>query len=221
MDDPTPMERLPHALDSVEVRVLGALLEKEQTTPDQYPLTVNALLQACNQKSNRDPVMALTEGEVRDALERLFRHVLVWKTDGARVVRWRHSVDRRWRLEPATRAVITVLLLRGPQTPGELRGRSERMHSFASVGEVEATLQELATGREPLVAQLAKAPGQKESRWRHLVGDDQAAPELASPTVDSPAPAAASTTADDRYAALERRIEALERAVRALEEALT
>jgi uncharacterized protein len=161
---------LPRPLDAVEIRVLGSLMEKQQTTPEYYPLTLNALLAACNQKSNRDPVMELSEGDVRGALERLRAHALVWPTLGARVPRWEHSLTRRLELDPATAAVLTSLFLRGPQTPGELRGRSERMHPFASVAEVEATLGAVAARPEPLVTELPRQPGQKESRWAHLVG---------------------------------------------------
>lgn len=169
------MERLPRRLDDVECRVLGALLEKEQTTPEYYPLTVNTLVAASNQKTNRDPVTELGEDEVRAALDRLRRNVLVWSSEGARTERWRHALDRRWRLEPATKALITLLLLRGPQTPGELRARAERMHRFGSPGEVETSLRELASGREPLVRELPRAPGQKENRWIHLAGDEPGA----------------------------------------------
>jgi hypothetical protein len=166
------MERLPRPLDPVECRVLGALLEKEQTTPEYYPLTVNALVAACNQKTNREPVTELTEGEVTAALERLRKNVLVWSSEGARTERWRHALDRRWRLTPATKALVTLLLLRGPQTPGELRGRSERMRRFATPAEVEAALAELAAGREPLARELPRAPGQKENRWTHVAGEE-------------------------------------------------
>ena len=162
--------RLPRELDAVEIRVLGCLLEKEQTTPDAYPLSVNALLGACNQKSNRDPVMALSQTDVEGALDRLHGEVMVWPVDGARIRKWRHSLDRMWNLTPATRAVMTVLLVRGAQTAGEIRTRTERMHPFASTGEVEQALASLAAGDEPLTVHLARQPGQKEARWTHLVG---------------------------------------------------
>jgi len=160
--------RLPKTFDSVEARVLGALLEKEQATPEYYPLTVNALVAACNQKSNRDPVMELDSSDVLDALNRLHVDVLVWQKTGGRAERWRHSLDRRWELDGPTKAIMTLLLLRGAQTPGELRGRSERLHRFASTSEVEDALQRLAEEPEPLVVQLPRRPGQKESRWMHL-----------------------------------------------------
>ncbi|MFL6200187.1 MAG: YceH family protein [Thermoanaerobaculia bacterium] len=163
--------RIPRKLDPAEIRVLGALLEKEQTTPELYPLTVNAVLLACNQKTNREPVMDLTEGQVVEALERLRLEVLVWRTEGARSEKWQQSVVRRWGLDRAGKALMTLLLLRGPQTPGELRTRSERMQPFASVDEVEEALQRMAAMDEPLVMELPRRPGQKEARWTHLVGD--------------------------------------------------
>lgn len=163
--------RIPRKLDPVEIRVLGSLLEKEQTTPETYPLTVNAVLLACNQKTNREPVMDLTEEQVVDALERLRQEVLVWRTEGARSEKWQQSVVRRWGLDRAGKALMTLLLLRGSQTPGELRTRSERMHPFASVEEVEEALQRMAAMDEPLVMELPRRPGQKEVRWTHLVGD--------------------------------------------------
>ena len=162
---------IPRPLDAVEVRVLGALLEKEQTTPELYPLTVNALLAACNQKTNREPVLQLSEAAVWEALERLRQEVLVWRSEGARAERWKQSVSRRWGLDAAGKALMTLLLLRGPQTAGELRSRSDRLHAFASLEEVEETLRRLAATEEPLVAELPRRAGQKETRWTHLVGE--------------------------------------------------
>ena len=157
LTDETPPPRLPRPLDPVEIRVLGALLEKQQATPEYYPLTLHALVAACNQKTNRDPVTDLHEAAVLAALERLREHVLVWKTGGARAEKWEQNVDRRWGLDAAGKAVMTLLLLRGEQTPGELRGRSDRLHAFATPGEVEDALRTLAAGPEPLVAERARA----------------------------------------------------------------
>lgn len=165
----TPPARLPRPLDPVEVRVLGALLEKQQTTPEYYPLTLRALISACNQKTNRDPVVELSAAEVETALDRLREPVFVWKTGGSRAEKWEQNVERRWQLDAPRKAVMTLLLLRGEQTPGELRGRSDRLHPFATTGEVEAALEKLAAGPEPLVAELPRRPGQKETRWTHLV----------------------------------------------------
>lgn len=163
--------RIPRKLDPAEIRVLGSLLEKEQTTPEVCPMTVNAILAACNQKTNRDPVMEMTEQQVVDALERLRQEVLVWRTEGARSEKWQQSVVRRWGLDRAGKALMTLLLLRGPQTPGELRTRSDRMHPFSSLQEVEDALQRMANIDEPLVMEMPRRVGQKEIRWTHLVGD--------------------------------------------------
>lgn len=183
------MFRRPRALDAVECRILGALLEKEQSTPEYYPMTLSALAAAANQKSNREPVLELSEQEVLAALDRMFKDVLVWRSPGARSVKWSHNLDRRWDLTPATKAAITLLLLRGDQTAGEIRGRSERLHPFASIGETEAALRVLAAGDEPLAEELPRAPGQKENRWRHLV--DLAADHTGSePATRSPPPPA-------------------------------
>jgi len=166
-------------LDPVEIRVLGALLEKEQTTPDQYPLTTLAVVAASNQKSNREPVTDYSETEVTEALDRLREDVLVWRTQSARAERWEHRLDRRWELDKRAKAVMTLLLLRGPQTPGELRTRADRLHPFESVEEVEATLERLASGFDALVRELPRRTGQREARWTHREAADEAADEVA------------------------------------------
>jgi uncharacterized protein YceH (UPF0502 family) len=159
-------------LDPVEIRIVGALLEKEQTTPEIYPLTMSALLAACNQKTNRDPITHLRETEVDAALETLRQDVLVWRTEGARSEKWQQSVTRRWGLDTAgKKALLTLLLLRGAQTVGELHTRSERLHAFASLTEVEDTLRKMAAIDEPLVVEVPRKAGQKENRWIHLVGE--------------------------------------------------
>ena len=191
--------RVPRLLDPVEVRVLGALMEKEQATPEYYPLTLKALTAACNQRSNREPVMDLDEAEVRETLDRLAEDVLVWASTGARSERWRHALDRRWSLDAPAKAVMTVLMLRGPQTPGELRARTERLHHFPSVEAVEDVLDTLAGGDEPLVMRLPRRPGQKEARWAHVLGG---VPEQAEPAPPSP-----------RGPSLSERVDALEREV--------
>lgn len=207
--------RGPRPLDAAEIRVLGALLEKQQTTPDYYPLTVNALLAACNQRSNRDPVMGLSEVEVQATLERLREHALVWQTSGARVERWEHNLDHRWELDDPSRALVTVLLLRGAQTPGELRSRTERMYAFASPAEVERVLRELAAQPEPLVAELPRQPGQKENRWIHLVGELVEAPPAPSSAASRP-----TSGVEERLASLERRVDALAEALEGLRRSL-
>lgn len=171
-------------LDPKEIRVLGVLMEKEQTTPDQYPLTLNAVIAGCNQKSNRDPVTDLSETEVVEALDRLRHDALTWRSSGARTERWEHCLDRRWGLRRPSKAIMCLLLLRGPQTVGELKTRSERMHRFESLAEVERVLSHLAEGFDALVAQLPRRPGQRETRWTHKVA---VAGEEA-PTLEGPAP---------------------------------
>jgi uncharacterized protein YceH (UPF0502 family) len=205
--------RIPRKLDAVEIRVLGTLLEKEQTTPEACPLSVNALLAGCNQKTNREPVMELTESQVVDALERLRQDVLVWRTEGARTERWQQSVVRRWGLDRAGKALMTLLLLRGPQTVGELRTRSERMVTFASIEEVEEALRRMASIDEPLVAETVRRPGQKEIRWTHLVGDivEKEPAALAEPPV---------VVASSGGPSLASRVERLEETVRRLAEDL-
>ena len=205
LTDDTPPPRLPRLLDPVEIRVLGALLEKQQATPEYYPLTLHALVAACNQRSNRDPVTDLSAGEVEAALDRLRKYVLAWRVGSSRAEKWEQNVEKRWTLDGATKAVMTLLLLRGAQTPGELRARSERLHAFATLDEVESALAKLAEGPEPLVAELPRAPGQKEARWTHLAGgpvDGVAAP-AARPPAERPDPLAS------RIAALEETVAAL------------
>lgn len=220
------MTPLPHPLDAVQQRILGALLEKSQTTPDYYPLTVSALTAACNQKSGREPVMALSQDEVLDGLEALRRDVLAWRSEGARSERWSEGVTRRLQLSDPARAVLTLLLLRGPQTPGELRSRSERMHSFSSLEEVHETLDELTAGIEPIVAEQSRQPGQKETRWAHLLGDES--PTDSSPSMDRGSappepptagnfgPAPAPPLPEEATSGLLVRVETLERLVQEL-----
>ena len=162
--------RIPRTLDPSEIRVLGSLMEKQLSTPEYYPLTLNALMAAANQKSNREPVMELHESDVQSALDRMQDEKLVWRVMGGRAVRFDHNLDKVWHLKAAEKAIITLLFLRGPQTPGELRGRSDRLHKFDSVSEVEDTLRDMAAHSEPLVRELQRRPGQKETRWGHTVG---------------------------------------------------
>ncbi|CAN5681331.1 hypothetical protein BH10ACT1_BH10ACT1_42030 [soil metagenome] len=160
-------------LDPVEQRVIGALLEKERTVPASYPMTANGLRTACNQSSGRDPILDLADGEISAALDALKSRGLlrfVHAAQGARVVKYRQVLDERLELEDGERAVLTVLLLRGAQTPGELRSRSERLHTFRELTGVDAALASLAERAEPLVQELERRPGQKEARWIHLLG---------------------------------------------------
>ena len=158
------------ALSPLEARVLGVLSEKQLTTPDYYPLTLNALVAGCNQKTSRQPVMSVTEGEVQMALDALKRHTLVMDSFGTsgRVMRFAHNINKVLGLSQAHVALLTVLMLRGPQTPGELRINCERMYSFPDISSVEAYLDELAE-RHGLVMQLPKQAGSREHRYAHLL----------------------------------------------------
>lgn len=210
--------RVPRTLDPVEIRILGSLMEKQLTTPEYYPLTLNALVAACNQKSNREPVMELAEDEVQRALDRLQDEKLVWRVMGGRAVRFDHNLDSVWHLQRREKALLTLLFLRGPQTAGELRGRSDRLQSFDSVPEVEETLRDMAAHSEPLVQQLARRPGQKEERWAHTVGGAIAEPAF---TASEPEPrAAGGEPISARVQRLEERVEELSRALAELKEKL-
>lgn len=176
-----PRPRVSRTLDPVELRVLGSLMEKQLSTPEYYPLTLNALLAACNQKSNREPVMDLSENEIERALARLQDEKLVWRVMGGRAVRFDHNLDTVWHLKRSEKALLTLLFLRGPQTSGELRGRSDRLQSFETVNEVEELLRDMAAHSEPLVRQLPRRPGQKEERWAHTTGGAIVEPEAPLP----------------------------------------
>ena len=158
-------------LTDVEARVLGSLVEKQLTTPEYYPLTLNALTAACNQKSNRDPVMSLDETAILSAIDSLRDKNLVYLYYGSssRVVKYKHMVPSVYELDDPGVAIIAVLLLRGPQTLGELRERTGRLFEFAGLGEVQESLDGLTRRDEPLVTQLERQPGQKESRYAHLL----------------------------------------------------
>ena len=185
-----------------ELRVLGCLIEKQRTTPDQYPLSLNALRLACNQTTNRDPVVSYDEETVRTALARLSNRGWVRLASGAgsRAVKYRHLADEALSLSDAELSMLAVLMLRGPQTPGELKQRTDRLYSFGSLGEAEETLERLAA-RE-LVERLPRRPGQKEQRYEHRLGDDE-------PRGGSPEPARDRDLAA-RVAALEERVSRLE-----------
>ena len=211
-------------LSDAEIRVLGSLLEKQRTTPEAYPLSLNALRLACNQATNRDPVTFYDEGEIRDALHRLGRRRLtrLTSTQGSRAAKFRHLLDESLGLGPAEQALLAVLALRGPQTPGELRSRTERLHRFADTESMLGTLDALAERR--LVARLGRRPGQKEERFAHRLGEPDpadgqraaaASPPDAPPLAedDEAVPAAsadAAATGSERVDHLERRVAALE-----------
>ena len=201
-------------LNAVEARVLGALIEKDITTPDYYPLSLNALVNACNQKNNREPVMSLDENAVRDALSGLQEFNLAGPARGAdgRVTKYEHRLQEVFNFSRGETAVLCVLLLRGPQTPGELRGRTERMHSFEDLDAVQASLQKLMQREPPLAAVLPRQPGTKESRYAHLLAGE------AEVAAGSSSPAFQSTGHDDRIGQLEEQVAGLRKEVRELRE---
>lgn len=202
-------------LTAVEVRALGALIEKGITTPEYYPLSLNALVNACNQKSSREPVMELSEADVRSALFELEQRGLVRVLADSRVSKFEHLAYGKLGLGRPEIAVLGLLLLRGPQTPAELRARAERMYTFDDVSAVTAVLERLAAREEPLVAQMARQSGSRESRWTHRLGGEMESTAVAAV---SAAPATATDTAlQDRVAELERLVQALEERVSALE----
>jgi len=169
------------ALNAVEARVLGALVEKEITTPEYYPLSLNALLNACNQKSNRDPFLQLEEGEVRRALLDLESQALVRSIAESRATKFAHRLQEAFNFYRPEIAVLCELLLRGPQTPGELRTRASRMHPFEDLESVHTALGRLAKREPPLVAVLPRQPGTKEARYAHLLGGPAEADPAAPP----------------------------------------
>lgn len=217
-------------LNPVELRVLGCLIEKRWTTPDQYPLSLNALRLACNQVTNRDPVTDYDEATVREAAYRLSRYGLTRMASGhgSRAVKYRHLAEEAQSLGREELAVLAVLLLRGPQTPGELKARTERMVSFASLEDVDRVLDTL--GDRGYARRVPRRPGQKEDRFEHLLGGEDEAPEAAPPasgaldTTAASATTAAVSEADGdlaaRVAALEARVEELHQELSTLREQL-
>lgn len=208
-------------LNDVEARVLGALVEKSLTTPESYPLSMNALVNACNQKTSREPVTNLLEPEVGKGLHSLLErgYALRLTIQGTRVPKFDHAIESLIPgKDPKVVGIICLLLLRGPQTPGELKGRSDRLCQFESTAEVEALLQDLASRPEPMVAKLSRQPGQKELRWRELFTGSAAAQVVETSSVSAvPAPSAPGSRAPQ---SLEQRVAALEAAVKALEDRL-
>ena len=195
-------------LSDIEARVLGSLVEKEITTPDYYPLSLNALVNACNQRSNREPVMNLDEEDVRQALDSLSRQGLAGARSGAesRVTKYEHRLPETFNFDRRETAVLCVLLLRGPQTPGELRGRTERMHRFSDLDEVQSALHRLMERQPPLVKVLPRQPGTKESRYAQLLSGE---PQGWEGSGETPSRVDSSPEAEDRMAKLESEIEAL------------
>ena len=204
-------------LNDVEVRVLGSLIEKDITTPDYYPLSLNALVNACNQKNNRDPIMNLDEDAVRQALHSLQEKRLAGPAGGAdsRVTKYEHRLQEVFNFDRREIAIICVLLLRGPQTPGELRGRTERMYKFGDLDEVQSTLQHLAEREPPPVKMLPRQPGTKEARYVHLFSADLRAWEAA------PAPVKSTQADDDRITQLEQQVTELRNEIAGIKDELS
>jgi len=204
-------------LEPLEARVLGCLVEKAATTPEVYPLTLNAAHLACNQKTNRDPIMHAELGAVGQALRSLEEKRLVRVAHGARALRYEHTIDAALNLQTRSRAVIALLLLRGPQTLAELLTRSERLADFPEAAMLGDTLERLMARSPPLVVRIGRAPGQREDRYMHLLCGPVSIEDLA--PARAPAHARADAGVDeDRLAQLEARVEALERRVATLQE---
>ncbi|MGA9585171.1 MAG: YceH family protein [Terracidiphilus sp.] len=205
----------PVKLSAAEARILGALVEKEITTPDYYPLTLNALINASNQRSNREPVMDLDEDDTRQALHGLENKGLAGRARSAdgRVTKYEHWLGEAFNFSRAETALICLLLLRGPQTPGELRGRTERMHRFEEISDVLAGLQKLMERDPSLVAVLPRQPGTKEARYAHLLSGP--VESIPIPISAAPSPNIAVTTPeqDDRIAQLESIVSELQREI--------
>ena len=208
-------------LNPLETRIVGVLIEKEITTPDQYPLSLNALTNGCNQKSNREPVMALSEAVVQDAVDLLIKKHLVRSHSGfgSRVSKYQHRFFTaefgELKLSPQELAVMCELMLRGPQTPGELRSRAERMARFTDVEHVERTLNDLMERGQPLVARLPRQPGKREARYAHCIGDEAFPIEEGMATAGS---RDADQGGHDRIDALERTVAELQTQVATLKE---
>jgi uncharacterized protein YceH (UPF0502 family) len=207
-------------LNEAETRVLGSLVEKDVTTPDYYPLSLNALVNACNQKNNRDPVMSLDEDAVRQALGSLQETGLAGPSNSSdsRVAKYEHRLQEMFNFTRGETAILCVLLLRGPQTPGELRGRTERMHRFETLDEVQSTVQRLMQRDPPLAKVLPRQPGTKEARYMHLLsGNEEKARVTPTPTPES---ASSHPPEADRIIRLEEEVADLHREVADLKQQL-
>jgi uncharacterized protein len=204
------MSALPTLLSPLEIRVLGVLAEKQRTVPDSYPLTLNTLVAGCNQKTSRQPLMEVTEAEAQLTLESLKRYSLVTESSGGRVYRYAHNADGVLKIPSQSLALLTALMLRGPQTAGELRIACDRMHNFADISSVEAFLDEMAERPAgALVMKLPRLPGAREQRWAHLLGGAPA--QEAPPAAHAAsAPAGGADLTLDEVATLKARVARLE-----------
>lgn len=211
MDQTSDNDGSEHAfaiLSAIEARIVGSLIEKEATTPEGYPLTANAVVLACNQKNNRDPMMDLAPGDVGHALREMTGKGLVRAVEGARAQRYEHRFAQYWSVTTRQQAVLSVLLLRGPQTLAELHARSERLAAPADLEEVRVTLERLAQRTPTLVVNLGRAAGQREDRYMHLLCGPVSASDLHVATTDA--------TASSKRGGIEARLEALEAEMEAL-----
>jgi uncharacterized protein YceH (UPF0502 family) len=211
--------------DAVEIRVLGCLIEKQRTTPDVYPLTLNSLRLACNQSTNRDPVVEYDENTIRSAIERLVERK--WATlaswSNRRSMKYRHTLDGALGLDDGEISVLAVLMLRGAQTPGELKARTERLHSFGDMGELTGTLGRLI--ERGLAVRLDRRPGQREERYRHLLSEngeepEGVAPSAAAPAAPPPGPTEPGPSGNERIERIERQLAELRAEIKALREEL-
>jgi uncharacterized protein YceH (UPF0502 family) len=204
-------------LSLLETRVVGVLVEKQHTVPDSYPLTLNALVSGCNQKTSRDPVIEASEAEVQGAIDRLKALSMVVESSGGRVMRYAHNAAKVLGIPPQSMALLAVLFLRGPQTPGELRINSERLHKFGDILSVQAFLEELAERRDgALVRELPRQPGAREARWTHLLSGEPAVGTIAA----SPGSAAEDAVTVSEIATLRANVDRLESEVASLRETL-
>lgn len=218
-----PFDHRTQPLSPYAARVLATLMEKARTVPDSYPLTVNSLQSGCNQKTSRAPVMQLSEGEIQAALDELRQRHLIMEASGQRATRWEHNFERVVGVPSQASAILGLLMLRGPQTAGELRINTERWHRFADIGSVEAFLEELRDRSEekggPLVVLLPRAPGAREARWAHLLCGEVDVSALAAAS-DAGSQAAPDSSTSQRLAALEAEVAQLRATVQQLCSAL-
>lgn len=210
---------MPEILNETEARVVGALVEKQLTTPEYYPLTLNALVNACNQKNNREPVVSYDERTVTETLERLRDRNIVYVFYGStsRVPKYKHMLPSIYELEPPEVAVICVMLLRGPQTLGELRTRTERLHAFNGLGEIQETLDGLMRREDPLVMKFERLAGQKEARFGHLLSGPVDVEAFAAAQAASHS-RSGSSVSSERFEAIENELKAMKAEIETLKE---
>ena len=203
-------------LSAIEARILGCLIEKEATTPEQYPLTLNAIHLACNQKTNREPLMELSLGEVGHCMRQLDPRNLVRSQHGARAERYEHRVNTVFSLTKQQQAIVCVLMLRGPQTLSELMTRTERLASFSDIDDMKHTLERLSQRDNPLIERIPRASGQREDRYVHLLCGPVDHSQLPAPKISTASTSSSSNALEERIAQLEERLAAVEQELQAL-----